>query len=165
MPIPKKVSNDFFVPPINPFYIEEDNEAAIIDESIYDFEPYSFSFEPYIADFGYSLGQETSYEYINSPSPFQSYDINLDVYELGKLLFELIVQKYEALYHKSIKEMHQYSDSIIILCHERVMFSHFAPNTKQNCLQIKKLENTFLSDPNCFKLKEVEYTFLSDQIE
>lgn len=34
MPIPNRSSNDFFNAPINQFYIEEDNEAAIIDENI-----------------------------------------------------------------------------------------------------------------------------------
>ena len=65
MPIPHRSSNDFFNAPINQFYIEENNEAAIIDENI---EDYNTSVD--VFSFGFILytlitGGETIHRSIN----------------------------------------------------------------------------------------------------
>lgn len=138
MPIPKKVTNDFFVPPINPFFIEENNEAVIMDDDFYDYVPFFLSFDSFIVDFDSNQVQDIPTNAFENCTALESIALDLDICEIVNLLDKLITNKRYEIHNKLINQI--------------------GHNSKQKCLKSKEFEYTFLT--NGF-----EYTFLSNGFE
>ena len=127
MPIPKKVSNDFFIPPINPFFIEENNEAVIMDEDFYDYVPFFLSFDSFIVDFDSSQVQEIETNAFKNCTTLDSIIIiDLDICEIENLFDKINTNKRYEINNKLIKQIDH--------------------NSMQKCLKSKEFEYTFLSN-------------------